>query len=540
MHEAKLAVASSARRSGRRFLWSRLKQAMSPLSAGLLPEARTSRLRLGSSFANLHIMPLTDPLQNPADNPNDPLAKGLLAAACLLGALVFVRLGDWSLWIDEAFALSDSLFRWTKSNPLGYMLFEAYFNLLGAADGVRPDELTMRLLPAILGWLGIPLTYWAFRPAVGRRVAAGAALILAASAWHLYWSQNARFYTLVQDLVLIASGLALRGFWTNRAILVSAGLIGFGVASLAHPTAALVGGGLFVAPFLVSLFKVSMPGMSGPPRKALLAFGIVGAVGFLLWAPQVWEAWNGDDAKGQGNPVHLVLTLGFFITPVLGVAALFGIYQSWRNKNVFGLFAANVVFASVATAMIASIFARVSAQYLFGVLPWIAVLAALPLGWKVKSGERAPASQVRMAFGILAIVVFSGVTREVLYLTVRMGERPQWREAYRYVWNNRGPGDHVFGMAGPVAEYYLEPRKLEVRDVRAVTYLNKFNASEAGHWDRVDRASWFVFNAEELFDWPAEDRREFNEMLREDCRHVKSWPLFVESRDLSVEVYVRD
>ncbi len=523
-----------------RFCGGRLKQAMALLSVGLRPEASTSRLRLASSFAYLPFMPAPDPLPADPQTAKDPLAKGLLAAAFLLGSLVFVRLGDWSLWIDEAFTLSDSLFRWPKNNPLGYMLFQGYFNLVGAADGIRPDEYTMRLLPALLGWLGIPLTYWAFRPAVGRRVAAGAALILAASAWHLYWSQNARFYTLVQDLVLVASGLVLRGFCSRKATLVSAGLICFGVASLAHPTAALVGGGVFVAPFLLPLFKVEMPGMQGASRKVLLAFGILGVIGLLLWAPEVWTAWNGDENKGKGNPIHLVLTLGFFITPVLGTAALFGMYQAWRNKNTFGLFATLVVIASVLVAVVVSGFARVSAQYLFGLLPWVAVLAALPLDWREVQSPQSAAPQVRLGLGILLIVVLGGATREALYLTVRMGERPQWREAYRYVWNHRGPSDHVFGMAGPVAEYYYEPRKLEVRDVRSVTYLNKWNAKEVGQWDRVDRATWFVFNPEELFDWPAEDRREFKEMLREDCRHVQSWPLYIESRDLSVEVYLRD
>ncbi|MFT4709974.1 MAG: mannosyltransferase [Bacteroidia bacterium] len=494
-------------------------------------------------------MAAPSPTQVPPNSQRDPIAGLLLVAACLLGTVVFVRLGHWSLWIDEAFALSDSLFRSPKNNPLGYWIFERYFELMGARDGIRPDEFTMRFLPALLGWLGVPLTFWAFYPAAGKRVAAGAALILAASAWHLYWSQNARFYTLVQDLVLVASGLYLRGLWQNSALKLSAGLLAFGVASMAHPTAAIVGAALFLAPFLLQLFRVRIPGMDGPPRKAMYIFGALGMLVLVIWAPQVWATWNGDAAKGVGSPAHLVLTFGFFVTPVLGAAALFASYQVIASRSTFGRFALATIVASILAALFTSMFARVSAQYLFGLLPWIALLAAMPLGYKSsKHSARADAESHSdgtlqsspLALGLLSVVVLSGLTQEALYLTVRQGERPKWREAYRYVWNHRAPSDQIFGMAGPVAEYYLEPRKLEVRDVRGVTYLNKFTALEPGKWARVDRKSWFVLNREELYDWPTNRRIEFTELLSEDCRLVKSWPLFVESRDLSVEVYVRD
>jgi len=57
---------------------------------------------------------------------------------------------------------------------------------------------------------------------------------------------------------------------------------------------------------------------------------------------------------------------------------------------------------------------------------------------------------------------------------------------------------------------------------------------------RGDRHAWFVLNREELLDWPAADRADFVAMLAADCRLMRAWPLFVESRDLSVEVYLRD
>lgn len=136
----------------------------------------------------------------------------MLLSACLIGLLCFVRLGQWSLWIDEVFTYSDSLNNNPTDNPVGYVVFGWFYRLLGDYGGT-PTEWSLRILQAILGWLGIPLTYWAFSKPAGARVAAGAALLLAASTWHLYWAQNARFYTLVQDLVLLGSGFGLRALF---------------------------------------------------------------------------------------------------------------------------------------------------------------------------------------------------------------------------------------------------------------------------------------------------------------------------------------
>ena len=473
------------------------------------------------------------------------MALVLLGLALLLGLVVFVRLGQWSLWIDEAFTLHDALWAEDRSNPLGYALLGAFYRLVNEAGGPHPDEWALRFVPAVLGWAGVPLTFWAFRRAAGDRAAAAAALLVAVSGWHLYWSQNARFYTLVQDLVLLGSGLGLRAVWGRSWVALVAALVAFGAAALAHPTAALVGGAFLAAGVVLGLARTGPVTLASPTGRALLVLVGVGVAGALFWGPPILESWR--LAKGGGTPTHLLLATGWFVTPVLGAAALAGAWLAVVRREPFGLFALALLVLGLGAALAVSLQARFTAQYLFAFLPWVAVLATWWLRVPAATDEPAPGGAPTHALGagvpalaLVGVLTAAGLADQVLYLTVRAGERPHWREAYRFVWDQRRGDDLIFGMAAPVAEYYLRPKKTDVSDVTAVSYLDRFRSDVPEAWARTDRRAWFVLNPEELMDWPAEDRAAFREMLATDCRLVRSWPLYVATRDLTVEVYLRE
>ena len=139
-----------------------------------------------------------------------------------------------------------------------------------------------------------------------------------------------------------------------------------------------------------------------------------------------------------------------------------------------------------------------------------------------------------------AALLLPALTTCLLQLTVRAGERPRWRDAYRVVFEQRQPDDLVMGMAAAVGEYYLDPDAKEVRYPRSVVYLDRHRWPVAERWDRTGRPTWFVVNHEELEDWKEAERASFERVLREDFRQMARFPLIVESRDLSVFVYYRD
>lgn len=138
----------------------------------------------------------------------------MMVAIILLGlALRLYRLGAQSLWLDEAFSL------WAASFPMhlslqilvGDAVHPPLFYLqLRLAMLAGQDEFFLRLPTAFFGVAAIPLIY-----VVGRRffgVGAGllAALLLSLSPLHVWYSQEARMYTMSAFLALLCMYFFLR------------------------------------------------------------------------------------------------------------------------------------------------------------------------------------------------------------------------------------------------------------------------------------------------------------------------------------------
>lgn len=145
----------------------------------------------------------------------------LLAAALLR----FWHLNARSVWFDEAFSLElatncgfvELLDRTGRDvHPPGYYL------VLKAWMSVAPrTEYGIRSLSAILGVCGVGLLYLVTRrltllsnlPQINRHsewIALSAAILLATNAQHIYWSREARMYTLGVCLTLLSTWLMLR------------------------------------------------------------------------------------------------------------------------------------------------------------------------------------------------------------------------------------------------------------------------------------------------------------------------------------------
>jgi hypothetical protein len=455
------------------------------------------------------------------------MALALLAAALLIGLGRFLFLGRWSLWLDEAYTLADARHGEGFLNFLGYWLFGRVYGLVQG----RPDELWLRLPAAVCGFLVIPACWWAFRPSFGARASALAALFVAASCWQLYWSQNARFYTLAQLLALVGGGGLLRGLGQNRVGLTVAGLVLLVLAPLAHPSAALLAAPLFFSPWIARwLERFPEPEEEHPWAWRILSLmSLAVVVGGIGWALLVWGTW--ERRQGLGDPLHFLKTVGYLVTPPLGAAFLWGLVRAPREREGFAPVLSTAL--ALAAALLASFFVRVSAQYVFVVLPWLASVAALPL-------SSSAALRAGWARGLLvALVVLPGLVESSLYFTQRNGDRPHWREAYRYVFEQRRPGDLVLGMEAPVAEYYLDPATDDLRACQQVTWLDDFRARAALDWARYDRRTWFVVNATQMHDWRPENRADLEQILATDCRLEASFVVPWTPRDLDVLVYLR-
>lgn len=133
------------------------------------------------------------------------LALPLFATAIAFFPRVF-RLDGHDIWGDEAFSIyvsSQNLGTIVSGGidvhpPLYYALLHYWLMLFGRS------EFAIRFLSVGIGLLVVVLTYALARRLVGPRAAVAAALISAISPFQVYYSQEARMYTLVTCLALVS------------------------------------------------------------------------------------------------------------------------------------------------------------------------------------------------------------------------------------------------------------------------------------------------------------------------------------------------
>ena len=94
-----------------------------------------------------------------------------------------------------------------------------------------PSEWSARLVPSLIGILTIPLLYLLLRRCLPLPGALFTILLLALSPWHLYWSQNARFYTLLFLFFNLGLLFFYLGIEEDRPWHLLAALVLFGLAA---------------------------------------------------------------------------------------------------------------------------------------------------------------------------------------------------------------------------------------------------------------------------------------------------------------------
>ena len=450
-------------------------------------------------------------------------ARLLLALALLVGLTRFLRLGDWGLWVDEAHTLHDAMWLLPGSPPdypLGYIAVRAMIELTGSTS-----EAVLRFFPALCGFLSIPLCAWALLPALGPTRSSASALLLAVSSWHLFWSQNARSYTFALVLSLIGGGLWLRGVLQPDRRALAGGLAAGAAAAFAHPSAALLLPAWLLAPMIVGPLGARL--RQRPPALLLLGTALLGALVLGGWVASVWNTY--ENVKGGTSVLHFVSTTGWYMTPGYLLGAVVGAWLAWRARNGEELMLAVVVALVCLGASAAALFAKVAAQYVFVVLPWVVAVATVPLAFIHR-----PA--LRTAWMLL--LSLPPAIDSALYFAVRHGDRPRWKEAFARVFEERGPEDLVFGMHAPVGEYYLNPGATWLRSQRSLLRLDETLLGAAEPWLRRGRKLWVVLAPEDLKDWSRAARESLLELLEQEGRKAAVFPVPWTPRDMVVEVWV--
>jgi mannosyltransferase len=335
------------------------------------------------------------------------------------------------LWLDEALSVTISelplgsipeALRHDGAPPLYYLLLHGWMELFGTST------IAVRALSGIAGVAALPLVWVAGRRVGGRKVAATALLLVAASPFALGHATEARMYSLVA-LLALAGWLALddllrRFSWWRGVVLALA----TGLLLLTHYWAFYL---LAVAAVVVGRRAWKGP-QPAEARRAAVAMA-AGATLFVPWVPSFLFQMRNTGTPWAGGPtLRAVLDTVFhyaggFWDPgfVLGLAffgliglALFGhpldghriVLELRVQPRARSLFVAG--FGTLALAVAAAMLGRsaFAVRYTAVLFPFVILLVAL--GTAVLPNPRVHRGVVALAVVLGFIASIPGLVRE--------------------------------------------------------------------------------------------------------------------------------
>ncbi len=207
-----------------------------PQTLEMLRSNRISHVYIGSQGGNLSLEELQASdvyslvyhkdrvwiLQSPVTR-RFPDRESLIALGIILVAVLLrvSALAKQPLWYDELISISIATYRgglatiWDARFYPHPPLFVTLLHFL--LKGFAPSEYTARILPLFSSILAFPLFYRYTADVLNRRMALFGIFLLAFSPFHIYYSQEARPYSLMFTLVVLTLWVLHRALKTNRA-----------------------------------------------------------------------------------------------------------------------------------------------------------------------------------------------------------------------------------------------------------------------------------------------------------------------------------
>jgi len=318
----------------------------------------------------------------------------ILAILLLGSALRLTNLTYHSLWFDEAISI-----RWARSSltriiEVGMALVEDrlpplyYLLLKWWVDWAGLSEFSVRYLSVIFGVLLIPIIYVLGRRLGNRAVGLLAALLTALNPFLIWYSQEARMYSLA---VLLGSAGVLcfvRALKANTALLP---WLGLGLAALAGLYTHLYTGFLWPA---LALWLLLNPRIF---KRVWLPFGATMGLVLLFFFPLARAIWRFSGQSPPGQPwsglgqraLDLVQAFSLWqaplsppvalsVTVILTAFLLAGLlFASRRRTHWLFLLLALMPFLIANLLLLRSNLAFFGQRYFIVILPWLLLLQAL-------------------------------------------------------------------------------------------------------------------------------------------------------------------
>ena len=234
------------------------------------------------------------------------------------------------LWLDEISPLVDYS-RLSAAQVVGsylrsnnHLLNTLLTRLSVSAFG--QSEWSVRIPAVTFGVLTIPALYWVARLGLSRITALGAALLLACSYHHIFFSQNARGYTAYVLFALLSTGSLLRAarndelrYWIMYIVFAT-----LGMASLLLTAFVLTGHAILAALLLLARRRSGHD--SAPLLRRFAAVFLIGALlAFQIYAAAIPEAYvTLTTVYSVPSTGFSLFSADFFNEMMRGVSAGFG------------------------------------------------------------------------------------------------------------------------------------------------------------------------------------------------------------------------
>jgi mannosyltransferase len=418
----------------------------------------------------------------------------LIALTLLAAALRFWHLSSWSLDSDEVFMLRDSL-RPDIRNPRPLLYFLNHYLV---SPLIPLNEFGLRLLPAIFGVLAIPVFFVMSRKLIGARAALFGTLLLSVSPLHVYYSQFARYWSLVFLLCCVYPYAIYIGLRERSSRFLLLGIVTALLAILAHPASVLLFGGLII--WAVNSY-VTREGLRRFWSRRSVQWGtlivLVGLVIAGLRMVRLLHGWISEHDSHPGGSEFLLKVptkpglkqilylIGFAesLTFALVLTGLSGFYLLWRSRDgslrllLTSLFLFPVVFLTLL-----SFRTPVSAFYLVPTIPTIFMGVGFFLDRAAKLDWELQPHWILSA--MLALIII-GEGAPTLASQYRDGRRYNFRGAAHWLADRIAPEDVIFSDQYKVMIHYLPEARLErLRAVEplAATLAQQRTAGQGALW----------------------------------------------------------
>jgi uncharacterized membrane protein len=421
----------------------------------------------------------------------------LVLITVFAAGLRFFKLGEWSFWIDEIYTINHATRHFSNLElifghippaenwiPASVMLTAQVLNVWGVS------EWSARLTSTVIGILTLPILYVPIRKIFGSQVALTTLLLLAVSPWHIFWSQNARFYTSLMLLYTLSAFLFYLGVERNRPVYFVGFYILFYFALSERLVAAFILPTIFS--YIISLWIFRFERPPGLHSRNLLLFLApifltiaYEVIRYMMSGTSMTTTFITDFGKKQvEDPLRLLIAIIYNIGfPIISLGSVAGVYLLLK-RNRTGLF----LFLSATVPIILLVLLNpimfTKDRYVFITLTFWLILVALAIKELISQTQ---GLGKLIALGALVVLLADAAGSNILYYHVNNGNRRDWRSAFEIVKEKSRDDDVVVAWWPEFSPFYLGREILPYKDVTVEDVL------ESG------QRYWFVIDSETVW-----------------------------------------